>query len=394
MKTDTPASPRLIIPLIASLQFVYILDFMLPQPLGPDLAAALGFPASRLSWLMAVYTLASMLIGVASVRWLDRFDRRLALLASFGAFSLITLLTPLAQGFYSLLTARLLTGLCGGPAVALGLSIVIDATPPTERGRAMGKVMMGFPLAAIMGVPFSLELARWGGWQAPFLVVATLAAFVWLAAVLILPSLRQHLGEAPPPSPLSLLSRPAVRTACLLQAASQFAAFLVIPTFAAYFLLNLGLPREQLSLFYGAGGIAALVVMQLAGRTTDKLGPLPAAIAGLMAFAVGLVPFLGVTSLPLVLPFILFMGGNAGRNISLATTTSQVPSAGERAGFMSLQSTVQDFGITLAALVSGLLVGSNTEGQLTGMTNLAILAIGVATLVVLGLPSLGRMTKT
>ena len=37
-----------VIALVAALQFVYILDFIMVLPLGPDLARALGFPADRL----------------------------------------------------------------------------------------------------------------------------------------------------------------------------------------------------------------------------------------------------------------------------------------------------------------------------------------------------------
>lgn len=378
-------SPRQAIAIVAAIQFVYILDFIMLLPLGPDLASALKFPGDKLGWLSAAYTSAAVVSGLLSVRLLDRFDRRSVLLLAFGAVGLCTLAATFADSLWTMMLARALTGLCGGPAIALGMAIVIDGTPPQRRGRAIGKVMLGFSMAVIVGVPLALELARWGGWRLPFYVVATLAALVWLLAAWRLPSLRGHLAH-PHEQRVSvgnLLAQPAVRAACLLQALSQFSAFLVIPQFSAYLLLNLGFPRERLGLLYFAGGITALVTVQLLGRLADRTGPLAAATLASLALCAGLTPFFDLGAMSLVLSFILFMAGNAGRNITLAALTSQVPAAHERAGFMSLQNTVQDLAITFAAVVSSLMLSEATDGRLAGMSSVAWLSATV-TIALLG----------
>lgn len=364
--------------LVAALQFVYLVDFMMLLPLGPDLAQALAFPVERLGWLTAAYTLASVLSGLLAVRLLDRFDRKSVLLCAFGAVGLATLAATCATGLWTLLLARGLTGFFGGPAIAVGMAIVIDITPPEQRGRAIAKVMLGFSLAAIAGVPLALELARSGSWRAPFYVVAALATLVWLALARWLPSLRGHLGRPAMVSPRSLLAQPAMRAACLVQAASQFSAFLVIPHFSAYFLLNLGFPRERLGLLYCAGGLVALLTVQLLGRLADRAGPFPAVALASISLCAGLMPFFGPSGWPLMLFFVLFMAGNAGRNVSLAAALSQVPAAHERAGFMSLQSMVQDLAIACAALLTSLVLGETADGRLTGMGNIALLAAAVA----------------
>ncbi|PHV11868.1 MFS transporter [Chitinimonas sp. BJB300] len=374
-----------VIALIAAVQFVYILDFMMLLPLGADLARVLDFPADKLGWLSAGYTLASMMAGLVSVKWLDRFDRKSALLACLGALVLCTLATTWADSLWSLLLARALTGLCGGPAVAIGMAMVIDSTPPQARGQAIARVMIGFSLAAIAGVPMALELAQRGSWTTPFYVVAALAALVWIAVAKLLPSMRAHIDKAVEITPRTLLSRPTVRLAYLVQAASQFSAFLIIPSFAAYYLVNLGFPREHLSLLYLAGGIAALVLMQILGRLSDKVSPRLAVIVASVCFLLGLAPLFGLTDLPLYLPFVVFMAGNAGRNVSLAAITSQIPAAHERAGYMALQSMVQDIAITAAAMVSTVTLGMSGDGKITGTSTNAAIAAASATLVLVGL---------
>ncbi|CUI03996.1 MFS transporter [Massilia sp. P8910] len=382
------SKPSRAILLVAALQFVYLVDFMMVLPLGPDLAREHGFAFDRLGWLAAAYTLASAVSGLVTFRLLDRFDRKPALLLTFALLALATLATTFCHGLPALMLARALTGAFGGPAVAIGMAIVIDLTPPEQRGKAMAKVMLGFSLAAIAGVPLGLELARIGGWQAPFYMVAALAALVLVAMACLLPALEGHLSARQKVSARILLARPAVRLAMLLQAGSAFSAFLVIPHFSAYFLLNLGFPRAQLGMLYFAGGVVALLTVQLLGRLADRSGPVLAAGVATTAFCAGLAPFFGLGAALPILFFVLFMAGNAGRNVTMAATVSQVPSPHERAGFMSLQSLVQDVAIGAAALVTSWQLGEAADGRLTGMAPLAALAAVIAVSVAGGLARL------
>lgn len=375
MNPTPPFLPvRHLLLLIGALQCVYVLDFMLVLPLGPDLAAALGFHGHQVAWLTAAYTAASLFAGLLAVPRLDRFDRRQALLWSLGGLVLALLACAAAQDFVTLMLARAAAGLLGAPAIATGMAILIDNTPPPQRGTAIAKVMTGFSLATIAGIPLSLELSARLGWQAAFIVVAALALVLSLASARVLPAQCAHLaGPARPPA-LGLLKRPNVRTAALLQGLNQFAAFLVIPNFAAFYLLNLAFPRAQLGLLYLAGGVVALFAMQLAGRACDRRGPwLPLVLAS-VAFVVGLLPFHDAFIVPVTLCFILFMAGNAARNVSLTASLSQIPAPPERAGFMALLKLVQDLGVALASGLAALMLG-NDGGPLTHTTELATLSM-------------------
>jgi predicted MFS family arabinose efflux permease len=369
-----------VIALVAALQFVYILDFIMVLPLGPDLARALGFPADRLGALTAAYTLASFLSGLAVMRLLDCFDRKTVVLGGFGLLALATLATAWVSDLPTLLLARALTGLAGAPAIAGAMAMVIDLTPPAERGRALAKVMLGFSVAAVAGVPLSLELSRTQGWQAPFFWLAALAAIVWLCAAALLPASNGHLAAVRSKGIGSLLARPVVRQAVLVQALSQFSAFMLIPHFSAFFLLNLGFPRDRLGLLYIFGGLTALVSVQLLGRLADRVGALRAVAIASVGMAFGLLPFFAggdAGGALLVACFVLFMAGNAGRNVSVGAALSHVPDAHERAGFMTLQGMVQDGAIAVAALVSGAMLHEGIDGRLAGMTAVAACA-GVA----------------
>src|SRR5688500_2448470 len=162
MPASDLAFERKIILLLAAVNFVNVLDFMIVMPMGPDFAAALGIPLSRLGIIGGAYTAAAAVAGLVGATFLDRFDRRRALAVSLLGLVIGTLLAAAAQGFVTLVLARVVAGAFGGPATALSLSILSDVVPAERRGKAMGAVMGAFAAASVLGVPAGLELAQRG----------------------------------------------------------------------------------------------------------------------------------------------------------------------------------------------------------------------------------------
>ena len=367
-----------IVALITALQCLYVLDFMLVLPLGPDLASALHMPASQVAWLTAAYTLASMVAGLTAVPHLDRFDRRRVLLCCLAGQVLALSWCASATDGIALLVGRAAAGFFGAPSLATGMAILIDQTHPAQRGAAVGKVMSGFAIASVLGVPLMLELsARWG-WFVPFMLVAVLLVVLMVAVFYGLPPLPVH-SSAPVPhakalSVRQLIAQPRVRLACWLQMINQFAAFLIIPNFAAFYLLNLQFPRQELGVLYGVGGLCAFFGMRWAGRMQDRYGfGWPMGLAN-VSFIVGLLPFFEWSLLPISLCFIAFMVGNGARTVCLSSILSHIPSPAERAGFMALLKIMQDLGVTLAAGVAVLIL-DHTQGALHHTAILAGLAV-------------------
>src|SRR6185295_9427747 len=134
-------SERAIILAIASVQFVNVLEFMIVMPLGPDFAAALDIPDSHLGYVGGSYTAAACISGLVCALFLDRFDRRNALAVAFAGLVVGTLAGAFARGLASLMLARVVAGIFGGPATSLSYSIIADVIPASRRGRAMGAVM-------------------------------------------------------------------------------------------------------------------------------------------------------------------------------------------------------------------------------------------------------------
>ena len=391
-----PNTPRHLLVLIAAIQFTCILDFMMVLPMAPDIAARMGFSADAIGWLTSAYGAAAVLGGLISIMVLDRFDRRVALGTALAGLALGTLAAGMAQQLEGIIAARALTGFFAAPAGASAMALVLDATPPTRRGKVVARVMIGFSLATIVGIPAVLELSNHWHWQLPFFVIAALALIESLL-VFRLPAMRSHIDTARRASlidslcrPLKLLRQRGVGTACLLQSMHQFSAFLVIPSFSAFYLLNLDFARDDLGLLYLAGGAVSLIAIQLAGHASDRFGPWPAALCATLAVSAGLTPMLGIAILPAVLCFVLFMSGNAVRNVSLMSVVTHAVAPPQRAGFMALLRLFQDLAMALAAHLSAQWLATR-GGRLAGMDVAATAAVAGALAVLLLLWRAGRV---
>ncbi len=285
----TPQERRVTL-VIAAVQFINILDFMMVMPLGPDFARALDIPVAHIGYIGGSYTAAAAVAGLLGSLVLDRFDRRKALAVAMAGLVAATALGGLAWDLPSLLAARVLAGLFGGPAVALAIAVVTDTVAPERRGQATGMVMSSFALAAVAGVPVGLELARIGGWRLPFFAVAVAGLIVAACAIAILPPQRGHLtggvGAGAWVRFTTLLTRRKVWLAYATVALVQIQQFMIIPNIASYVQGNLGFPREHLGLFYLIGGSLSFVTSRWAGRLVDRFGAAPvtfAATVGLCA---------------------------------------------------------------------------------------------------------------
>ena len=74
---------------LGAVQFVNVLDFMMVMPLGPDFAKDLGIPLSHLGYIGGAYTASASVAGVAGAFFLDRFDRRQALVVALLGLRLV-----------------------------------------------------------------------------------------------------------------------------------------------------------------------------------------------------------------------------------------------------------------------------------------------------------------
>jgi predicted MFS family arabinose efflux permease len=362
---------RLLLLVLAAIQFTAIVDFLIILPLGPQYMRVFGINPAQFGIIVAAYAISAGISGVATGFVLDWFDRKRALLVLYFGFCIGTLFCALAPTYQLLVAARVVAGAFGGVAGALILAIIGDVVPEERRGAAMGLVMSSFSVASICGVPIGLLLANSLSWHFPFFVQAALSFVVLAASAWILPPLRGHLHHARNQHPvarmLAVLSHTDHQMAFLFMALLSFTGFVVFPNIANYMVWNVGLTENQLPLIYLAGGAFTVFSLNWIGRWADRAGKLK--VFTLMSLA-ATIPILALTNLPRV-PLViaiatstLLMVCMSGRMVpAMALMTASIEGQ-YRGGFMSINSSVQQFACGVAAFVSGQVLTQAPDGQL------------------------------
>jgi DHA1 family inner membrane transport protein len=151
----------------------------------PEVAAAFHVPIPTAGYLISAYALGVVfgapLLTALSVRW----PRRTVLIALMGLFTIGNLFAALAPGYWTLLAARVLTGLPHGAFFGIGSVVAADLVTPDRRATAISMMFAGLTVANVLGVPADTFLSQQLGWRATFVVlgvigVAAIAAIAWL----------------------------------------------------------------------------------------------------------------------------------------------------------------------------------------------------------------------
>lgn len=394
---NTPVlSERKLLLLLAAVQFTHIMDFMIMMPLGPQLMRELGISAQQFGGLISSFAITSGIVGLAVAPFADRFDRRKLLLFCYAGFTLGTLACGLCDTGSSLFWARAICGAFGGVSGATIMAIVADVVPPERRAQGMGIIMTAFSAAAALGVPFGLKIAQWWKWEAPFLVVAALAALVWAGLFRILPPVRGHLSEGKVRSGkdfLELLRNGNAWIGLSLMVAMIFGHFTIIPYLSPYLVGNIGLPETSLFLVYLTGGLVTIFTGPLIGKLADRHGRF-LVYSFLIAGACIVIRLLTSSGpLPLWQTLLLaafFFTFASGRFVPGQATISMAVPSSRRGAYMSLVACSRDLASGLTAAVGGMVVTQSADGKLMNFDKLGWIAIGVSIL------SLGiyRMVKS
>ena len=383
MLEDAALRERSILLILLGVQFTHLMDFMVLMPLGPQFMRIWEISPTEFAVLVSAYTLSAAVASVLCGFYVDRFDRKRALLLLYGGFAVSTLLCAAAPDFAWLLAARSVSGAFGGIAGAAVYSIVGDVVPDARRGTAMGIVMTAFPISAVAGVPLGLTLANIFDWRAPFMFLAGISTIVLICAAWLLPRMDAHVAQARSRHPfrqaITVLSDRNHQRALTLTAVMIFGGFSVIPFIAPYMVANVRLAETDLPWLYFFGGAATVFTSRLWGRMSDRHGKYRMFT---IISSISIIPLLLTTNLPAaptwvaVGVMVLFMVFVSGRFVPAMAIVTGASLPALRGAFMSFNSAIQQLGSSAASLSSGFIIGHTASGRLTGYWISGLIAVG------------------
>lgn len=389
---------KIVIALLALLQFTVILDFMVLSPLSDILMKSLTISPRQFGAVVSGYAFSAGISGILTAGFADKFDRKKILLFFYTGFLAGTLFCGLAQTYEQLLAARIITGLFGGVIGSISMAIITDLFKIEQRGRVMGFVQMAFAASQVLGIPIGLFVAAKWDWHGPFLMVLALAVILGITVAIKLKPVTAHLALQSDKNVFEHLwhtaSNKKYRIGFLATAILSTGGFMLMPFGSAFMVNNVHIRQEDLFLVFMITGIGSVFIMPIIGKLSDKIdkfkifafGSLWAIFMVIVYTHVGVMPLWGIIAINVL----LFMGVMS-RMIPSTALMSAIPDMKDRGAFMSINASLQQMSGGLAAVFAGSIVYQQTNHS--PLENYDVLGYIVATLMFICIFLVYRVSK-
>jgi predicted MFS family arabinose efflux permease len=371
VSTQFSGYQKVVVGMLAFLQFAVILDFMLMSPLGAVIMPALSVSPAQFGMVVSAYAFAAGISGLLTAGFADRFDRKKLLLFFYAGFIAGTFWCGIARSFESLLLARIVTGLFGGVIGSVILAIATDLFAPQMRGRVMGFIQTAFAASQILGIPIGIYLSNRWNWHVPFLALVVLGLIGGLLIAWYMKPVADHLKIPQEHSAFDHLLHTVTEPRYLLSFVSVLflatGGFMLMPFSSAFTVNNLGISLHDLPIIYLVTGIATIFVGPIVGKAADSFGKLRVFFAGTSITIVMVLIYthLGVSTLTVVtiINVVLFIG-IFSRMIPFQALMSQVPAQTQRGSFNAINASLSQLAGGLASLVAGHIVQQGADGRI------------------------------
>jgi EmrB/QacA subfamily drug resistance transporter len=414
--------------------FMIMLDNTVVNVALPSIQRDLHASISSLEWTVNAYTLTFAVLLVTGGRMGDIFGRRTMFLFGVVLFALSSAFIGFAPTQEVLVIGRAVQGVGAAFMMPGTLSIISDAFPPQERGRAIGTWAGVSGLALAIGPVVGGALTEYVSWRAIFFLNLPVAAGAVAVTLFAARNSRDETvdrsidypGIAALSASLTALILALIEgnswgwgstrvTALFLVAVLGGIAFAVIEThrrvpmvdfsffksrtfaganavalvisfamlaqffFMALYMQNiLHFSALQAGVRFLPSTLMIIIIAPIAGRLSDRIGPKPLILSGLSVLAVSLFLQSQITDTSgygTLLPGFILLGIGIALTMSPMSTAAmnsvQVTKAGVASGILSMGRMV---GGSLGVAVTGALFQStfsNRIGQLTGGTSKA-----------------------
>ncbi|MDA6072317.1 MFS transporter [Flavobacterium sp. AC] len=368
---DSPAftfNQKIIIAILALLQFTVILDFMVISPLGDILMKHLDMTTSNFGFAVSAYAFSAGISGLLAAGFADRFDRKKLLIFFYTGFIIGTVFCAFSTSYHMLLMARIVTGLFGGVIGSVSLAIVTDLFVIHQRGRVMGFIQMAFATSQILGIPVGLYFANHWGWHSAFIMIAVLGVFILLAIITQMQPITKHLEVQSDKNPFlhlwHTISNKQYQVGFASIAFLSVGGFMLQPFGSAFLVNNIHISQLELPMVFFFTGLSVLFIMPLVGKLSDKVSKFKLFTAGSVISIIMILIYTNLNPIPLweivVINMILFMG-IMSRMIPATTLNTAIPGLEDRGAYMSISSSLQQIAGGIAAVCAGYIVQQKTK---------------------------------
>ncbi|EXG81525.1 MFS transporter [Cryptosporangium arvum] len=183
---DAPATPRFIVPVLASGGLVAAIMQTIVVPLIPSLPTLLDAAPDDASWVLTATLLAGAVATPVAGRMGDMFGKRRMMIVSLGLLVVGAVCSALSGSLALMVVGRVLQG-AGAGAIPLGISLMKDILPADRQGSAIAFMSSTMGTGAAIGLPASALVAENADWHLLFWGAGAVGALALVAVVAVVP---------------------------------------------------------------------------------------------------------------------------------------------------------------------------------------------------------------
>ena len=240
-----------------------------PMGMLPGIATDLGVTIPAAGMLVSAYALGVLIAAPLMTLATARLGRRQLLIGLMAIFTLGNLMSALADGYFTLLAARLVTSMNHGAFFGIGAIVAASVVPADKRAGAVAAMFMGLTLATIGGVPLATWFGELLGWRASFWGIAGLGLVAMTALWFALPSLPAPAGVGVR-TELRVLGKPEVLAALALTVVGSSAMFTVFTYIAPILQVEAGASTAFVTAMLVLFGIGLTLGNLWGGKAADR----------------------------------------------------------------------------------------------------------------------------
>ncbi|WP_374367748.1 MFS transporter [Dongia sp.] len=154
------------------------LQALMLSPMLPDMAAALHATAREIGFATGAYGLGVALSALIAAPQLGRWRKVPALRTAFLIMACGLALCGIAWDWRVLVGGQALTGLAAGIVLPGTYALAAELSAPEARSRAIGKVIFGWSVAMVAGIPLAALFADLVDWRGTFATVSAACLFM------------------------------------------------------------------------------------------------------------------------------------------------------------------------------------------------------------------------
>lgn len=366
--------------ILFGISFLLAIDHLLVVPLVNEIIEDLKMEPSYGGLLISSYSLSSAFAGILTASLSDILGRKKVIVYGIIGFVISTFACSLAPNTFLLFTARIVSGLFGGPVFANINAYVGDYFKAESRTKVMSILAMSFSLSSVLGVPVGAYLTSLYSWRTPFLVIGILGIpIIWGVYKYL-----EHI-ETGKEKGLSLgqevkeMFQISLRPVVFFYVAGAFCMltgiFGFISNISIWFSQNYHLNTTEIGHLFLVGGFASAFGSYLTGKFANRFADYKIIILGNCAMACAIYffsnEFYSREWIAVGTATMMFSGGL--RMPPLRTLGTILVPIYERGRIMSLLSVITSTGIGVGAFWAAPFISEGINGRIEGVGTIGLI---------------------